>query len=102
MTAPIEDSISGWEDVEGRRVRGVGSGECGRWHNVTAQSVGQKNPPVTDASRDTARLIGHTDQPAGRHGRDARRVCRLALSTGMLIASLDPAPRHCRRRNLLD
>ena len=51
------------------------------------------NPPVAELGADTARLIGHlvTDQPAGRHGRDARRAWGLALSTGMLIASLDPA-----------
>jgi hypothetical protein len=30
-------------------------------------------------------------QPAARHGSDACRVCGLALSTGMLMAPLDPA-----------
>ena len=48
---------------------------------------------MTEASRQHPCLIGQlvTDQPAARHGRDACRVCGLALSTGMLIASLDPA-----------
>jgi hypothetical protein len=40
------------EEVEVWRVRGVGSGEFGYRHNVAAQSVGQENPTVTDASRE--------------------------------------------------
>src|SRR4249920_752258 len=65
---------------------------------------------MAELRANTACLIGQlvTDQPAARHGRDAYRVCGLALSTGILSAPLDPVvsrrildhPTDCRHRNL--
>ena len=62
-------------------------------HNVAAHSVGLENPPMTELRANTRASSGswsQINQPPDT-GRDACGVCGLALSTSMLIASLDPA-----------
>jgi hypothetical protein len=80
------------------RVRGVGSGVCGRRHNVAAQFVGLENPPVAEVRANTASgsCCRSTSRPTRARraqsvrGRTAHRHADRAARSGSIKTSSRP------------